>query len=68
MKFKKDEKVIIHNLGDGKEYRAIVKGISNHYPACDFYIIKMIDNFRDPDYGFDYCCISESCLKLEENR
>jgi len=62
--FSKDEEVMVHSLGDGKEYKAEVKGISSYDSESSIMIIKMIDKFRNSEnYVYDYCCISEHCLR-----
>jgi len=62
--FVKDEVVIVHSLGDGEEYKAVVKGVSTYNPEGSIMIIKMIDRFRNSkNYLYEYCCVSENCLR-----
>lgn len=61
--YKDNEEVIVYNIGDDREYRAIIKGISIVLPESTFYILKMIDRFRDSEYKFDYVTITEHCIK-----
>ena len=65
--FGKNEVVMVHSIGDGREYRASIKGISSYDPEGSIMIIKMIDKFRNSEnYLYDYCCISEHCLRKEQ--
>lgn len=61
--YKDNEEVIIYNIGDDKEYKAIIKGIAMVMPESLFYIIRMIDRFRDSEYKFDYVVMTEHCIK-----
>lgn len=57
------EKVMIRRLGDGKEYRAKIAGIS-----VDGLVKAMIIEIVDPlseDYEFTHCAIIEVCIDKE---
>lgn len=60
--------VVVHSLGDGEEYRAIVCGhlrnmIDNVQTGGDvFYIVQMLRPI-DPLYPYTHTVISGACLK-----
>lgn len=65
MKYKHKEKVIINSLGDGKEYRAEIRGIANKEYDTTYYIVMLIDSFLPDDYEYDCAVISEHCLRKD---
>lgn len=65
MKYKHKEKVIVSSLGDGKEYRAEIRGVVNkEYDTTD-YIVMLIDSFLPDDYEYDCAVISEHCIRKD---
>lgn len=61
--FTQGEKVMIRRLGNDKEYRAIIVGISNeHWPKG--MIIEMVDPIHGA-YKFTHCVITEVCIDQE---
>ncbi len=62
--FADGDNVIVHKIGDGKEYRAIVRGVSIDYginPAT-IYILETVDKI-DSDYPYSHCTMPEACLR-----
>lgn len=57
--FKQDQQVIICRLGDGKEYRGKIVGISADY-ICDIYIVEPFDQL--PGQTFTHITMTEACL------
>jgi len=64
-RYKNNEKVIVYGLGDGKEYKAVIKGIHDVDAGVIFYIIQPIDSIPNPSIESGYECMSiiESCIK-----
>ena len=64
--FAEGDNVIVHSIGDGKEYRAIVRGVSIDYginPAT-IYILEAGDKI-DPDYPYSHYTMPEACLRRD---
>jgi hypothetical protein len=60
--FQQDEKVTIFNIGDGKEHRAIVKGIAMD-SVVKFYILEAVDKFRTDVYPYSHVMMIEGCIR-----
>ena len=61
--FVQNQKVMIRRLGDDKEYRGRVVGISAHVAELSFYIVEVVDKL--PGYNWTHCTIPEVCLDAE---
>jgi hypothetical protein len=67
--FAEGDNVIVHSLGNmhiGKEYQAVVRGVSVDYginPAT-IYILEVVDKI-DPDYPYSHYTMPEACLRRD---
>ncbi len=62
--FTQGEKVMIRRLGDGKEYRAKIAGISAEIAEFKVMICEIVDPFNT-DYSFSHIVITEACIDKE---
>ncbi len=60
--FSEGQKVIIHGLGDGKEYEGVIRG-KQEMIVCDNYIVEFTDRDAFPNYPFSCVQLIESCIK-----
>ncbi len=68
MDWEQDQNVIVHSLGDDKEYLAKIAGIAMDIPGAKIMIIKLDQhhNIRN-DYSYSHMCITEHCLRTDED-
>lgn len=57
------EVVIVHSIGDDKEYRAKIAGIASELAEMKIMIVELIDKLPREDYPYTHIAITEHCLK-----
>ena len=60
--YQENDQVTIVNLGDGKEYRAIVRGLSVE-GFSSIYILEMVDKLDPKTYPYSHCTVPEAWLR-----
>lgn len=67
--FKQGDNVIIHSLGDGKEYEGEVNGVTTNWPESagpNIYIVKILSkDGMFASYKYSHFSVTGSCLKLK---
>jgi hypothetical protein len=60
-------KVVVHSIGDNKDYRAIIRGIASEYAGGIIYIVEMVDRFVDwNEYPYLYTTVPSVCILDKE--
>ena len=65
--YQNNDEVIIHSIGDDKQYRGVIKGISVDYnqkmtvDPASIYIVELIDDIV-PNHPFKFVTMPAACL------